>query len=75
MTSYLIPKQDLEYFKSWEKNQNFWGDWMPFTKENTSMYFKEYYWSKAYEHFQDYYCGCKTDWDEIGVFHFMFPLL
>lgn len=65
LRSYLIPKGDLEYFKSWAKEQNFWGDWMPYAKENTSMYFKEYYWSKAYEHFQDYYYGCKTDWDEI----------
>lgn len=65
LRSYLIPKRDLENFKSWAKEQNFWGDWMPYAKENTSMYFKEYYWSKAYEHFQDYYYGCKTDWDEI----------
>jgi len=65
LRSFLIPKHDLEYFKSWAKNQNFWGDWMPFARENTKMYYKEYYWSTAYEHFQDYYYSCKTDWDEI----------
>jgi hypothetical protein len=65
LKSYLIPKEDLEYFKSWAEKQNFWGNWMPDAKENTSMYFKEYYWSKAYEHFQDYYYGCKTDWDQM----------
>jgi len=65
LRSYLIPKEDLNHFKSWAKEQNFWGNWMPDSKENTSMYFKEYYWSKAYEHFQDYYYGCKTDWDQV----------
>lgn len=65
LRSYIIPKKDLEIFKTWAKDQNFYGRWMPETHGNHQMFSREYYWSSAYKFFQNpYYCS-STDWTEV----------
>lgn len=55
---YLVPKADASKLKSWAENQNFMGRWMPEHTERYEVFDKEYYWSSAFESFDnDYHLG------------------
>ena len=65
LRSYIIPKKDLPLFKKWAKKQYFYGRRMPKSRENSIMFNREYYWSDAYEFFQNPYYSCSSDWTEL----------
>ncbi len=56
--SYLIKNEDWNEFSKWFPKQNFWGNWMPESRNRYEMYNRESYWSPAYDFFQQsYYSG------------------
>lgn len=62
--SYLIPNENINEFKEWVKDQSFWNNWMPSSKEHYQMFNREFYWSDTYLFFQNPYYGYK-EWSEI----------
>jgi len=61
-TGYLVNNSELDAFKSWAKNINFWGRWMPETPERYECFLGEHAWSPAAKHFKtEYYSG--NDWN------------
>jgi hypothetical protein len=65
LRSYLVKKDNYEGFFNWAKEQNFWGRWMPESRDRYELYSRESYWSPAYNFFQqDYYDG--ESWQPIN---------
>ena len=65
--SYLIPNENINEFKEWAKDQSFWNNWMPSSKEHYQMFNREFYWSDTYSFFQNPYYGYK-EWSEIDSY-------
>lgn len=65
--SYLIPNENINEFKKWAKDQSFWNNWMPSSKEHYQMFNREFYWSDTYSFFQNPYYGYK-EWSEIDSY-------
>ncbi len=59
LRSYLIAEADYEKFKYWASNQDFMGRRMPESSSRYEVFSREYYWSPAYNYFNDkeYYGG------------------
>ena len=58
LRSYLVKAEDHDKFFDWAKEQNFWGRWMPESRDRYEMFSRESYWSPAYKFFQQsYYSG------------------
>ncbi|MCB4763148.1 MAG: hypothetical protein LGB78_04510 [Sulfurovum sp.] len=66
LNSYLIPNNELNEFIKWAKKQNFWGDWMPKYSEYYEVYYREYYWSEAYNFFKQPNYGGSDEWEEVN---------
>lgn len=60
ISSYVISDNDFDSFKTWAKNQNFYDQHLPECHECYKIFFREYYWSKAFKsEYKDY------DWSTI----------
>lgn len=57
--SYLIEEADYDKIKDWALNQDFMGRWMPESSSRYEVFSREYYWSPAYNYFnnKEYYGG------------------
>ncbi|AXG75196.1 ATP-binding protein [Flavobacterium arcticum] len=56
--SYLVKEEDYKEFIEWTDQQNFWGRWMPESRDRYELFYRESYWSPGYKFFQqDYYDG------------------
>jgi hypothetical protein len=55
LKSYLIRKPDIKNFKKWATEQNFFGDWMPSSHDQSEVFFGEFYWSEAFNSFNNSY--------------------
>jgi hypothetical protein len=53
--SYLIHLSDIDEIFDWANQQDFMGRWMPETRELYKVFLGEFYWSPAYEYFNDPY--------------------
>jgi hypothetical protein len=52
--AYIIREQDAAEVLSWAQRQNFWGRWMPESRDFHGLFLGELYWSPAYrEQFAD----------------------
>lgn len=61
---YLVNKKDKTNIAQWLKKQNFWGRWMPESREHGNLINREKYWSPAYKDCQD------KKWETIEGTHF-----
>lgn len=53
---YIVRKSDAEELFEWAKHQNFWGRWMPESRDVYRIFLGEFYWSPAYSyHCTPYY--------------------
>ena len=61
--SYLVKKEEFDKIYHWLQGKRFIGLWMPHTSDLYQLYNREFYWSPAYDFFQDpYYDGnCKAE--------------
>ena len=58
LRSYLVKEENYETFCNWAEEQNFWGRWMPESRDRYELFNRESYWSPAYDFFQqEYYSG------------------
>ena len=56
--SYLVENNKKNRIYNWAKKQNFWGRWMPESRDLYQMFSREFYWSPAYNFFNTpYYKG------------------
>ena len=55
LRSYLVKESEVNKLKKWASKQNFMGDWMPESKEQYSVFSREYFWSPAYKYFEEEY--------------------
>ena len=49
--SCIIDEDDLPVVYEWAKKQNFGGRWMPECSNRYELFYREYYWSPAYKHY------------------------
>lgn len=62
--SYLVKNSEKNRIYSWAKKQNFWGRWMPESRDLYQVFSREFYWSPAYRFFNTpYYRG--EIWEKI----------
>jgi hypothetical protein len=55
--SYLVSEDDDQKFIDWVALQDFIGRWMPESSDRYQVFDQEYYWSPAFEYFNNYYYG------------------
>lgn len=56
INSYLLRTEDVDAFKKWVTDMDFWGRWMPESPEYNDMFLGEFGWSPAAQYFlQQYY--------------------
>lgn len=55
--SYLVAEDDSKKFVDWANLKDFMGRWMPETSDRYQVFEKEYYWSPAFDYFNNYYYG------------------
>lgn len=68
--SYLVKNDDYHKLTEWANKQNFWGRWMPESTSRYQLFHREFYWSPAYDFFQqDYYNG--EQWRNVRGSHHM----
>lgn len=48
INSFLIKKSDKSKILDWLSKQNFWGNWLPESKQSSYLFNREKYWSPAY---------------------------
>jgi hypothetical protein len=56
INAYIVRKSDVEELFEWAKQQNYWGRWMPESRDLYRILLGEFYWSPAYSyHCTPYY--------------------
>ncbi len=61
---YIVHRKDINNIVKKLKRENFWGRWMPESRDMYQLFSREYYWSPAYKYFRThYYSGEK--WKDI----------
>ena len=55
--SYLVDENDAQKLIDWAIVQDFMGRWMPEASDRYQVFDREYYWSSAFEYFNNYYFG------------------
>lgn len=55
--SCLVAEDDSQKLIDWAAVQDFMGRWMPETSSRYQVFDREYYWSPAFEYFNNYYYG------------------
>lgn len=50
--SCIVDEDEFLDFYDWAKKQNFGGGWMPECNNMYELFYREYYWSSAYVHFE-----------------------
>ena len=65
INSYICNQTEYNVFFNWAVKQNFMGKWMPEAPDRYEIFYREYYWSPAYDFFQNksYFNG--NDWHDI----------
>ncbi|HIF9126651.1 TPA: hypothetical protein ACX6SH_002969 [Photobacterium damselae] len=53
--SYIVSEDEHQNLYDWAIKQDFMGRWMPEASERYQVFDREYYWSKAYQYFNNYY--------------------
>ncbi len=46
---YVVRRDELDSLFEWGKKQNFWGRWMPESKELIDVFLGEYFWAPAFK--------------------------
>lgn len=65
--SYLVKKDDADPFYEWATTQDYWGNWMPDSIDQTGVFYGEFYWSPAYAFVDSPYYG-HVGWTDGGQF-------
>ena len=50
--SCIVDEKEFPQIYEWATKQNFAGRWMPECSDRYEMFYREYYWSPAYRHFE-----------------------
>lgn len=62
--SYLVKDDEAENLIHWLKDQHFMGGWFPEGHDRYQVFSREYYWSQAYQFFDNPYYG-GNDWEKV----------
>ena len=49
--SYIIDEEDFSLVYEWAQKQNYGGRWMPECSNKYELFYREFYWSPAYKHY------------------------
>ena len=63
--SYFVPEKQANKIITWAKQQNFMGRWFPESHDLTGIFAREYYWSPAYQFFNNNSYYDSSDWKMI----------
>ena len=55
LRSYIVHKSDMDELYEWAVEQDFMGRWMPETHELYDVFLGEYFWSPAFDYYNDPY--------------------
>ncbi len=61
--SYLVKEAEFQQFKQWGVSADLYGRHMPESPTKRGIFSREYYWSEAYDYFQQPYQGGNGDED------------
>lgn len=63
---YFVPEKQANKIITWAKQQNFMGRWFPESHDLTGIFAREYYWSPAYQFFNNNSYYGRSDWETIN---------
>jgi hypothetical protein len=62
--SYFVKEEDKAELLAWLNTQHFMGRWFPESHDRYQVFSREYYWSPAYQYFDNPYYG-GYDWEKV----------